>query len=410
MRSKLSLTALVLFAFALNGCFKDVVLEKYTFYRPVYKTKTQVRAEIKGSIPQTIKHPGKLFVRGNYIFLNDIERGVHVIDYSTPASPKKVAFIPIPGNVDLAVKGNYLYADQFRDLVTIDISNPLNATLVNVDENVFPQKHWIPDSNLVIVDWLRIDTTVKHKDYVSFEKSIIAFGGVLTNFSPNAASNNGGGKGGSMARFTLMSDRLYTVSSSTLKVFNTANAADPNYLKQVFLGAGDIETIYPFKNNLFIGSMTGMHIYSVANIDNPVKTGMFSHAMACDPVIADDNYAYVTLRSGTTCTRQISDQMDVINVTNVNAPSLVKSYPFTNPHGLDKDGNYIFLCDGKGGLKVLDATSPNNITTIKTFGEIETYDVIAVNNLAITVAKDGLYLVDYSNIGNIKILSKITTN
>jgi hypothetical protein len=38
---------------------------------------------------------------------------------------------------------------------------------------------------------------------------------------------------------------------------------------------------------------------------------------------------------------------------------------------------------------------------------METYDVIAWNNKALVVAKDGLYQFDYSNLNNIRLLSKI---
>jgi hypothetical protein len=209
-----------------------------------------------------------------------------------------------------------------------------------------------------------------------------------------------------MARVSLMNNRLYTVSHSDIKVFNTNNAASPAYVKTVDAGAWDIETIYPFKNNLFLGSQSGMFIFSVTNPDNPVKTGAFTHARACDPVVADDNYAYVTLRSGSTC-QGFTNQMDVVNVSNVSAPSLLKSYPFTNPRGLSKDGDHIFLCDGNDGLKVLNAANANNITLVKTIPATETYDVIAFNSIAVMVAKDGLYLVDYSNMADVRIVSRI---
>ena len=64
---------------------------------------------------------------GNYIFLNEVNKGVHIIDNSNPAKPSIKAFINIPGNVDIAVKGSTLYADLFADLVVVDISNPLDA-------------------------------------------------------------------------------------------------------------------------------------------------------------------------------------------------------------------------------------------------------------------------------------------
>jgi hypothetical protein len=400
---------LITLAISLNGCFKDVITEKYTFFRPVYKTKADVRANIKSGLPQPVKQPGKLFIYGNYIFLNEFEKGVHVIDYSNPAAPQNIGFIAIPGNVDLAVNGNYLYADLYTDLVTLDISDPQNVSLVKVNEGVFPEKYYMADPGSVIIDWIRVDTVVKHRD-IHWEKDIVFMSGTAGGPLNSVASAPGtAGKAGSMARFSLMNNRLYTVSYSDIKVFSIANAASPAYLKLVDAGAWNIETIYPFKNNLFIGSQSGMFIFSVADADNPVKTGEFVHARACDPVVADDNYAYVTLRSGTVC-QGFTNQMDVVNISNLSSPSLLKSYPFSNPRGLSKDGNIIFLCDGNEGLKVLNAANANNITLLKTIPSGETYDVIAFNSTAVMVAEDGLYLVDYSNLNDIKLAGKIPVN
>ena len=67
------------------------------------------------------------------------------------------AFINIPGNVDIAVKGSTLYADLFTDLVVVDISDPLNATLKKVVPKIFPERVYaagfIADSTKVIVGW-----------------------------------------------------------------------------------------------------------------------------------------------------------------------------------------------------------------------------------------------------------------
>src|SRR5689334_6664328 len=110
----------------LQGCLKDSVTKTYhyTYYLPVYKTTQEVRNNIKSGPAQPVEHPGKIYIQGQYIFLNDIDKGIHVIDNSNPSQPQQVAFINIPGNMDLAVKGNILYADLYTDLVAIDISNP----------------------------------------------------------------------------------------------------------------------------------------------------------------------------------------------------------------------------------------------------------------------------------------------
>src|SRR6476620_5485277 len=121
-----------------SSCLKDKCHQTYTIYRPVYQTIAEVRANIKSNSPRALERPGKFFVIGNYIFLNETDRGIHVINNSNPSAPKNVAFIDIPGNIDLAVKGNTLYADLYTDLVAIDISDPLAAHVTKIVENVFP--------------------------------------------------------------------------------------------------------------------------------------------------------------------------------------------------------------------------------------------------------------------------------
>src|SRR5512138_3580400 len=111
----LALTTLLMLAF--GSCIKDSMKQSYVYYRPVYKTKQEVRAAINSSTPKSIVNPGKLFYKDGYVFLNDLEKGVHIIDVRNPASPQVVAFVAIPGSVDVAVRGNILYADLTTDLV-----------------------------------------------------------------------------------------------------------------------------------------------------------------------------------------------------------------------------------------------------------------------------------------------------
>src|SRR6202022_2166901 len=173
-----------------------------------------------------------------------------------------------------------------------------------------------------------------------------------------------------MARLAIVHDYLFTVNLNQLGVLNISNTANPENVSITNVGS-NIETIYPFKEKLFIGSRNGLFIYDITNAATPVNEGQFAHASACDPVVADDNYAYVTLRNGTFCTTA-SNQLDVVNVQNLIYPSLVKSYPMTNPHGLTKDGNFLFVCDGKDGLKIFDATQPGDLKLIKNIVGIET--------------------------------------
>ena len=155
--------------------------------------------------------------------------------------------------------------------------------------------------------------------------------------------------------------------------------------------------------------MGGMFIFDITNPSTPVSQGSFNHARACDPVVADDNYAYVTLRSGTNC-GPTSNELDVVNIQNLQSPVLAKTYPMNSPQGLSKDNNTLFICDGSAGVKVYNTSDVLSLQLLKTITGLEPVDVIAWNRIAIVVAKDGLYQYDYSDINNIRLLSKIIVN
>jgi hypothetical protein len=384
----------------------------YTYYKPIYKTREEVRNNIRSNSPEEIQKAGKLYIKGQYIFLNDVDRGIHVIDNSVPSNPRNIAFIDIPGNMELAVKGNMLYADFYTDLVAINITNPANIVVEKIIDNVFPRRYWgygfQTGDSMIIADWQRVDTTVKvncdNPNWVN-----VTFGAdVFFNGSVASAATSPFGVGGSMNRVAVLAERLYAVSYSELDVVNISNLADPVHSNTIQIG-WDIETIYPFQDKLFIGSMTGMYIFNTTNPDHPTNAGQFNHVRTCDPVIADDQYAYVTLSSGNTCAGMVNE-LNILKLNNVSNPELLRVYAMNNPKGLAKDGNYLFICDGEAGVKVYNASNVLNLQHIKTIEGIDPFDVITLNGLAIVVAKDGLYQYDYSNINNIRFLSKITTN
>jgi hypothetical protein len=410
MKKHILLLLPVMFCLILQGCLKDKLTKTYTILTPVYKNKTEVYANIKSNAPKTITSPGKIFIIGNYIFLNEIDKGVHVIDNSNPANPVIKTFINIPGNLDIAVKGNTLYADLYSDMVVVDIANPLQARFVKFIPNVFPARMYgngfIADSSRVIVDWIRKDTTININNGW-FRSDVIA----LSSYSGGGGGPVGIGTGpvgmaGSMARFSLVNNYLYTVNNQNLTSFNISDVNNPVSTSSQMVG-WNIETIYPFNNKLFIGSSASMFIYDISNPAVPSRLSQVTHFRACDPVVADNNYAFVTLRDGNACGGTLN-QLQVINVSNLQSPFIAKTYTMTNPHGLAKDNNLLFICDGRDGLKMYDATDPLNISLKKSITGMETYDAIAWNNNLLVVAKDGLYQYDYSNPANLIQKSKLS--
>lgn len=387
-----------------TGCTKDKVKEQYTYFQPVYETRAAVVNNIRSSGATAVLTPGKMVIRGNYIFLNEIDKGVHVIDFSNPAQPKNLAFINIPGNIDISLKDNYLYADCYTALAVVDISDINHAQLKQYINGVFPERYYganfKPDTANVIIGWQRRDTTIDRRFGASFVKSpgvvyyddyLLAAAGTAYN---NASTGQGMGIAGSTSRFALLNNRLYAISNSAVKIFNTSNTAAPVY-SNVLQTNQAIETLYPFNGKLFIGSQTGMSVYDASNADQPALLGQFAHVRNCDPVIADNNTAYVTLHSTGSFCGGMSNELDVLDITTITHPTIIKTYQLSSPKGLSKDGNLLFVCDE--GLKIYNAADPANLQLVKHLDLGDSNDVIAWQNHAIVVAAGGLYFIDYTN-------------
>lgn len=199
-------------------------------------------------------------------------------------------------------------------------------------------------------------------------------------------SDSGTGKGGSLARFAISENSLFVLSQDSLKTFSLTDAKNPELLDERYVGNG-IETMFPKDSLLFLGAQTGLYIYDISIPSSPIPISTYFHITSCDPVVANDQYAFVTLRTETTCNRGINE-LQIVDLSNINNPYLVKSYPMTNPIGLGIENNQLFICDR--GLKVYDATNVNNLI-LKHHFKIEAFDVIPNNDILMVIGKNGLY-------------------
>jgi hypothetical protein len=116
-------------------------------YIPVYIPKDQTKV-IKTLPPQDVATQGKIYVKDSYIFIGDVNLGIHVVDNTDPRNPQKIAFIQIYGNHDIAIKENILYADNLEDLVALNISDINNPTLVKHIQDVYKEPNQFYPENL----------------------------------------------------------------------------------------------------------------------------------------------------------------------------------------------------------------------------------------------------------------------
>ena len=413
-------SAILIGALLLTGCLKDKITNTYQIRTPIYQTLSQFRELIKSQPAISIAVVGKITVMEKYIYVSEPYKGIHIIDNSNPSNPQNVSFINIPGNEDMAIIGNTMYADAYGDLITFDISDPRNVVVKNFAANVFPD-HSIyfipnaigsainPDSINVIVGWNTRDTTVDYNPINSSIHPTVFYASSCSNcatIAANISNSNTVAANGSLARFSIVNNFLYTVGYSSLSAFNIGQPYAPSFASTVQVD-WHVETIYPLKDKLFVGTNNGMYMYDIqTSPSNPALLGSFTHVRGCDPVIADNNYAYITINDSSACLG-FNNELQIVNIQDLSNSFLVKSYQLTHPIGLSKDGNNLFICDGKDGLKIYNAEDVSNLKLIIQLKDAEVYDVIAANGLAIVSAKDGIYQYDYSDLNNIHLLSKI---
>ncbi len=425
--SKISIFVAMIFLIA--GC-KDSVVKTRTYMAnvPKYMSYSELRQPINTNTNHPMKATGKIYMFGKYLFINEPMEGIHIYDNSNPSSPQKVTFVKVPGNVDMAVKNNMLYVDSYIDLITLDISNLPEVKEVSRIRNAFPYSIPDPDNRYpsvpydtnqgVVVQWNvekvseRVDDNSTQPVFWEYNRTIDGVfvlnsnSGMKTlNVTPSVS-----GQGGSMARFMLYNQYLYTVNKTTMKIFNVTTTSKPVYTNQVQIG-WNIETLFQYNNKMFIGSQTGMYIYDLANPESPSYLSTFWHVRSCDPVVVEGKYAYVTLRAGNRC-GDTENKLSVVDISQLTNPVSVKDYTMTEPFGLGIDNGILFVCDGHDGLKIYNASNPYQIDSnlISHFSNVNAYDVIPDQGLLILIGSDGLYQYDYSNKDQIQLLSHIALN
>lgn len=196
----------------------------------------------------------------------------------------------------------------------------------------------------------------------------------------NPGSGGGGGstdgKGGSLAVFALKGNYLYTVDERQLHVFHISDPANPIKVNDVNVGF-DIETLYSLDNLLFMGARSGMYIYDIQNPENPLFLSQSTHFTACDPVVANQTHAFVTLHSSSFCGNNINTLM-VYDIANLQDPQLIHQRNLTAPKGLTLYGDYLVVCDDE--LKIFDVSNPQEPTLERAFNRVYT-DVVIYNDI-----------------------------
>ena len=354
-------------SFLLSGCLQDKCADTVTYqaFHPVVVTAADWRNTdftVKSASVEVCE-PSGFYAYGDYLFVVDRNEGVHIYDNHDNDKPVAVGFLPVPGGQGIAVRNDVLYLSQYLDVVTFDLSKPSTPTLLSRTEDVFEVYSVFagtgPAGDEFVVSYVPSTETMEVsctdlRGGADFWQEDLVFtldaSRFTNNYAPGAPDRVG--QGGSLARFTISQSTLYAVDDTRLRTFSLADPTAPELVGEIELGQG-IETIFPYRDQLYIGSTTGVHIYDVSNPLVPDHLSTFSHVLSCDPVVVQDDLAYVTMWGGSTCGSQ-DDRLLILDVSNPRQPVELQSTVMQQSHGLGVDGDRLYLCSGTDGVKVFD--------------------------------------------------------
>lgn len=225
------------------------------------------------------------------------------------------------------------------------------------------------------------------------------------------------GLSGEFSRSLIVDNYLYAVDQTSILTYDISNRDEPVKVGQTEVGLA-LETVYHHEGNLFIGSRRGMYIYSISRNGTPVKRGDFDYSNLpnivepCDPVVAEGTTAFASLYTGDNsadgCGRASDIQtIVVIDVSNLDNPTLVQMHDVVSPRGLAIDNNILFVCNNENGLTVFDVSDRNNFVELDRISGINAWDAIAENNRLTVVGATEVIQYDYSNPSNLVELSRL---
>ncbi len=431
----------------LIGCQKNTQTTSFTGNVPVYLSYEELRSAVVNQPDVELEQPGKIFLYNDLILINEFERGIHIYDNSNPSSPAKLNFVNIPGNVDMAVSNGVLYADSYVDLVALDLRDPKNVEEIGRAEDVLSYtistRNFDDEYPLAKVDQTKgviIDYNVQYVqesceneacyDYYDVrwdnrpfenstwgaDESTLNFGGTVSNVRSSATSQTNA-IAGSMARFMLVGQALYAITDEgEVSVFNV-NGTAPSLVHTFYPwqdgnGWGEIETLFTFKENFFIGSTTGMLIYDISDNMRPAYISNYTHFTACDPVVANDELAFVTLRGGNNCGWQELNELHILDITDIMTPEFLLAESMTEPQGLtiSNGDNLVFVCDGAAGLRVYDYSNAQQFQLEErgSYAGIDAFDVILKDKRLHVIGSDGLSQISFDASGNLSLISTLS--
>lgn len=371
-----------------------------------------------------VKNAGKIYIKDDILIIGEGTEGFHIYDNSNPSNPIAIKFLKIGGASDISIRDDYFYINQYQDLVTLKV-NLQTCTFketgrekevfafYNYESKKSPDGYYFyPSPGKEIVGFTKkenfekpnFDQTIgthRFEDCPDFENNRVD---VLFSDSSND------GQGGSLARFILKGDYLYVVDQFKLSSFliSEDSIANPIFANSVKVGFS-IETLFSLDNNLFIGSQFGMFIYNIDTPETPKFVSEAQHFRACDPVISNGKYAFVTVHSNATCGGSLNELFVYDIEKDITKPELIVEKTLIEPKGLTLYKDYLIVADN--AIRVFDTSSlATKELSLVSKESVDINDFILRDNHLFAIGDLGIYQYTLSELDgalNFELISQI---
>ncbi|MBN2730588.1 MAG: hypothetical protein JXR53_15295 [Bacteroidales bacterium] len=307
-------------------------------YSPYTVTYEQYLSAVKLSKPVKVVNTGRLYFYRKYVFAQDLNRGIHIYTTDTLEMVIPYGFIQIPGNTDLIIKNDILFANSYDLLLVFDLRHK-EFPLVAYEKGAFDPLHntrdnlqcakLFNDSGFILGYKYYKQTQIKCDEDLPWEKNIFTeacpeyynpMDGIffLNDGTSEAVSKSKGGKSGSLNRFAFGEKRLFFADHLGIQTFDVDTLSKPKKLKRQQLenfqvrnrmnvpsDSVDYEMLVYSQQRLFAGSSSLTSFIDAKNEDSIVFTSHIPHftlppndfQSVRDPIIVKDSLAWITVRT-----------------------------------------------------------------------------------------------------------------
>ncbi len=284
-----------------------------------------------------------VFISGNYAYLAELSNGLHILDISVSNSPVLVSSFPADYSIsNVFVSGNYAYMIDGGRFFTVDVTDPSSPDSVSIFS-----------SNLDDVLFVSGNT-------------------VITN------------------EFNMFN------------IFDVSNPFSPTQVGDIFSSGGfsglDPSQISIVGNDAFLPyGDWGMEIVDISNPASPATRLYYNDLGQNTQIIKNGNNLFTMEGAATSLFLNVYDVSDIAH------PQYVNYYEigFGGYSNYALYGNNLLLTSTDPELKILDISSPLQITPIGTYdlnASVQSLGVDVLNNYAFVCMQDsGLYILDIGN-------------